>query len=121
MGLFGFGKKQEVGIDWVKVAANISGLIWTAMSTDPKSLASPYVRVVLRKDSSVSLASDKRDPKYLLGWGDVSYIFIREDNEALSKWINELKTYAESPAFQLIATEEYAKTLTRILMKNGNT
>ena len=121
MGLFGFGKKQEEGIDWVRVAGNISGLLWTAMTTDPKSVANPYARIVLRKDSSVFFANDKRDSKYLLGWGDVSFVFIREDNAALAEWVEELKINSVSPPFQQIATEEYAKTLTRSLMQTGRT
>ncbi len=67
MGLFGlFGKKKEDRIDWVRVAGNISGLLWTAMNTDPKMVANPYARIVLRGDSSVFLANDKRDPNQLL-------------------------------------------------------
>ena len=121
MGLFGFGKKQEEGIDWVRVAGNISGLLWTSLNADPKIVANPYARIVLRKDSSVFLASDKRDPKHLLGWGDVSFVFIREDEGALAKWLEELKANTGSPPFQQIATEEYAKTLTRVLMQTGET
>jgi len=120
MGLFGlFGKKQVDGIDWVRVAGNISGLLWTAMNTDPKMVANPYARIVLRRDSSVFLANDKRDPSRLLDSGDVSFVFIREDSTALTKWVEELKSNTDSPPFQQIATEEFGKTLTRILMQTG--
>ena len=121
MALFGlFGKKQNTGIDWPRVAGNIAGLLWTLVNTDPKAVANPYARIVLRKDSSVFLASDKRDPKYLLGWGDLSFVYIRENETALSSWIEELKLQAGSPAFQQIATEEFAKVLTRTLMQTGD-
>jgi hypothetical protein len=121
MGLFSiFGNKQTKGIDCMQVAGNISGLLWTLINTDPTSLANPYVRIVLRKDGSVFVAGDKRDPKYLLGWGDVSFAFVREDSAALAKWVEELKINTDSPPFQQIATEEFAKSLTRLLMRTGH-
>jgi hypothetical protein len=68
----------------------------------------------------VLLAGEKRDPKYLLGWGDVSFVFIRENEQALSNWVEELKLHIGSPAFQQIATEDFAKVLTRTLMQTGD-
>ena len=118
MALFGlFGKKELQPPDWAAIAGRISGLLWTLLNTDPKRLASPYARIVLRNDWSVFLVADKRDPRQLLGWGDVSYVFIREEQEVLAKWIDEMRLNS-SPPFQKIATEQFAKVLTRILMKS---
>jgi hypothetical protein len=116
MSLFGlFGKNTEEAPNWPVVAGRIAGLLVGMLNSDPKGLASLYARVVLRKDWSVFLASDKRDPRQILGWGDLSYVFLREKPDALENWVNELKTNP-SPPFQQIATEEYAKLLTRVLM-----
>lgn len=121
MSLFSiFGKIREEEINWPVVAGNIARLLWAQMNMDPKSLANPYARIILKKNSTVFLSGDKRDPKYFLGWGDVSYVLIHEDAAALKKWVEKLKEYAEAPPFQQIATEEFAKTLTRTLMETGS-
>ena len=118
MSLFGmFRKKEDEPPNWPEIAGRIAGLLWTLLSTEPKRLASPYARIVLRNDWSVFLAEDKRDPKYILGWGDVTYVFLRENQSALSQWVEELKSNL-SPPFQLIATEEYAKSLSQVLMQS---
>lgn len=114
-----FRKNQEDEIDWVKVASNISGLLWTAMSTDLKMVANPYARIVLRADNSAFLTNDKHDSNHLLDSGDVSFASIREDSAALTKWIQEIKTNNESLTSQKIATEGFTKMLTRILMQTG--
>ena len=117
MALFGlFGKKSEPEINWLEIAGRISGMLITLLNTDPKGLASPYARLILRKDGSVFLSADKRDPKQILGWGDIGFVFLRENQSALENWVNELKT-TDSPLFQQAATEEFAKSLTRILMQ----
>ena len=117
MTLFGlFGKKPEQTISWPDVAGRISGMLLTMLHTDPKGLVSQYARVVLRKGGTVFLASDKRDPRQILGWGDLTFVFLRENQGALAAWVDELKA-ADSPTFQQIATEEYAKGLTRRFMQ----
>jgi hypothetical protein len=121
MAFFGlFGKKPEQVINWPKVAGQITGMLLTLLNTDPKGLASPYARVVLRKDGSVFLSADERDPRQILGWGDLSFVFLREDQVALKTWVDELKSSSSAP-FQQIATEEFAKSLTRTLMRDINT
>jgi hypothetical protein len=116
MALLGlFGKKNTEFPGWHIVAGRISGLLWTAMNNDPSKIANQYSRIVLQKDWNVFLASDKRDPRQILGWGDISYVHIHEESEAVNEWIEELKNNS-MPPFQLIATEEFAKKLTRILM-----
>ena len=121
MALFGlFGKKQEQAISWPEVAGRIAGMLLTLLNTDPKGLASPYARVVLRKDGTIFLAADKRNPRQILGWGDLSFVFLRENQTALETWVDEMKA-AGSPPFQQIATEEFAKTLTRVLMQSVST
>lgn len=115
-----FGKKPEQTIVWHEVAGRISGLLLTLLNTDPKGLASPYARVVLRKDGTIFLAADKRDPRQILGWGDLSYVFLRENQAALETWVDELKSASSAP-FQQIATEEFAKSLTRVLMQSVST
>ena len=76
MALFGlFGKKQEQAISWPEVAGRIAGMLLTLLNTDPKGLASPYARVVLRKDGTIFLGADKRNPRQILGWGDLSFVF----------------------------------------------
>lgn len=118
MAFFGhFGKKHVETPDWPAIAGRISEILWTLLNTDPNRLASPYARIVLRKDWSVFLAADKRDPRQILGWGDISYVFVREEQAALVKWVDEMKLDS-SAIFQKIATEEFSKVLTRILMKS---
>jgi hypothetical protein len=114
LGLFG----KKLPINWATVTGQIAGLLLTLLSTDPKLLGSTYARIVVRKDGRVFLATDKRDPRYILGWGDLNFVFLREDRAALETWINDLKT-ATSPLFQQIATEEFAKILTRSLMADS--
>ena len=119
--MFGlFGRKKPVAPDataWASVAGKIAATLWHLMQSDPKMLAGPYARVVLTDDWNVGVAADKRDPDKLLGTHDVCYVFLREDQAALSHWVSELKSNT-SPVFQQIATEEYAKRLVRVLMAN---
>lgn len=121
MALFGLiGKKKEQSISWPAVAGEIAAMLLTLLNTDPKLLASPYARLVLRKDGTVFLAADKRDPQQILGWGDLGCVFLRENGAAFEAWVGELKT-ADSPPFQQMATEEFAKSLTRVLMQSLGT
>lgn len=121
MALFGlFGKTQEQIISWPEVAGRITAMLLALLNSDPKGLANPYARVVLRKDGTVFLASDKRDPRQIIGWGDLTYVFLRENQSALETWVKELKA-ADSPPFQVIATEEFAKCLTRVLINSVST
>lgn len=120
MGLFGlFGKKkpQPDALAWAEVASKLAGTLWHLMQTDPKMLASPYARVVLRDDWNVGIAADHRDPTKLLGANDISFVLLQEDRAALEEWVNELRSN-QSPMFQQIATESYAKKLVRVLMSN---
>lgn len=118
MALFGLlRKKPEKIISWIAVAGRVASMLLTMLNTDPKGLASPYSRVVLRKDGTVFIAADKRDPRQILGRGDLSYVFLRENQAALKAWVDELKV-TDSPPFQQIATEEFAKSLTRVLIQS---
>ena len=120
MGLFGiFGKKkpQPDAFAWAEVVGKLAGTLWHLMQTDPKMLASPYARAVLRDDWNVGIATDHRDPNKLLGPNDVSFVLLQEDRSALEEWVNELRSN-QSPVFQQIATEQYAKKLVRVLMSN---
>ena len=84
MGLFGiFGKKEQSAPSWTNVAGQLSSMLWHFLQTDPELLASPYSRVVLRKDWSVVIANDKRDPDRLIGSEDLSFVFFREESAAL--------------------------------------
>jgi hypothetical protein len=103
LGLFGKKKQPAPQADWVGVAAKLSGTLWHLMQTDPKMLANPFARVVLRDDWSVGIAADKRDPDKLLGTHDVCFVFLQEDRAAFADWINELKADS-TPMFQQIAT-----------------
>lgn len=113
--MFGFGKKRE--LDWPLIARNISQILWITMNEDSQQLAKPYARFVVGKNSSVQFYNDVRNPKYIMGWGDVAWVAIRENEQALSRWVEELKQATGSSDFQLIATEEFAKTLVRMLMR----
>ena len=112
--MFGFGKKRE--LDWPLIAGNISKILWVTLNEDFQKLAQPYARFVVGKNSSVQFYNDVRDPKYILGWGDLEWVALRENEQALSRWVDELKKAAGSPDFQLIATEEFAKVLVSALM-----
>ena len=112
MSFFGlFGKKKTVPdtMAWAEVAGKISGMLWHLMQTDPKVLASPFARVVLRDDWTVGIANDQRDPKKILGNRDVCFVFLQEDQAALQSWVKELRS-TTVPVFQQAATEQYAKT-----------
>lgn len=117
--MFGmFSKKKAAQPDataWAAVAGKIAGTLWHLMQTNPQMLANPYARVVLSSSWNVGVAADKREPERLLGPNDVSFVLLREDESALNEWIQQLKANS-SPVFQQIATEEYAKKLTRTLM-----
>ena len=120
MGLFGiFGKKktQPDALAWAEVAGKLSGTLWHLMQTDPKILANPYARIVLRDDWNIGIAADYRDPDKLLGPNDVSFVLLQEDRSALHEWVRQLQSN-QSPMFQQIATEQYAKKLVRVLMSN---
>lgn len=80
-------------------------------------LANPYARVVLRDDWNVHVAADKRDPKHILGPHDVTFFLIREDEAALSSWVEQLHD-APASLFAQAATDEYAKRIVRTMMAN---
>ena len=117
MGLFDFFKTTEKTqpdeMAWVEVAGKIAGTIWHLLQNDPKMLASPLARVLLRDDWNVGLANSQFDPEKVLGAHDITIVFLREDQVAYDKWVGGLKT--DSPTFQQIETEQFAKTLTRKL------
>ena len=120
MGLFGFFKKKTDVSDtaaWFAVAGKVSSTLAHLIQTHPEMLANPYARVVLRNDWNVHVAADQRDPKQILGPNDVTFVLLRENQAALTKWINELRD-APDPFFRQVATEEYAKELVRTMMAN---
>ena len=114
-GLFGKKKRPPANADWIGVAGKLSATLWHLMQSDPTILAGPFARIVLRDDWNVGIAADKRDLDKVLGSHDVGFVFLQEDRAALAHWVSELKADS-SPAFQQIATEEYARTLVRALM-----
>jgi hypothetical protein len=119
MGLFDlFRKKEErpnrTNTEWFDVAASLSGTLWTLLQTHPEMLASTYSRVVLRDDWSVGIACDKRSPEKVLSAGEVSFVFLREDQRAYDNWTNGLRKIPDA-VFQKIETERFAKVLVRKL------
>lgn len=114
--MFGFGRKKNFP-DWLEVAAKLSALIWTQLQTNPKVLASPFSRIVLRQDGSTTIACDERNPNHLLGWGDLTFVFLQEHPDVLKNWISSLRS-TDDPRLQLIHTEEFAKAMTRALMQS---
>lgn len=110
-----FFKKKP--IEWDRVAGNVAFSLLHMMQGDMPSLAKQYARFILKKDGSVAMYFDERPPQHLLGWGDISFAFLRQDEAALKEWVNELKQSTGSPEFQIIATERFAMTLTRLLMQ----
>lgn len=120
MGLFSFFKKKRSPSDaetWFMVASKIASMLEHLMRTHPEMLANPYVRVVLRDDWSVHFAADKRDPQQILGARDVTFFLLREDEAALSSWVEQLRN-AAAPLFAQAATDEYAKRIVRTMMAN---
>jgi len=115
--MFGFGRKKSFP-DWPEIAAKLSTLIWTQMQTDPRVLASPFARIVLRHDGSMSIACDQRNPKFLLGWGDLTFVFLQEHPAVLKSWIASLKS-TDDPRLQLMHTEEFAKEMTIALLSSA--
>jgi len=115
--MFGFGRKKSFP-DWVEIAGKLSALIWTQMQIDPKVLANPFARIVLHKDGSTSIACDKRNPNHLLGWGDLTFVFLQEHPAVLKSWIASLKS-TDDPRVQLMHTEEFAKAMTRALLSSA--
>ena len=113
--MFGFGKKRE--LDWPLIAGSISKTLWVTLNEDFQQLAQPYARFVVGKNSSVHFYNDVRDPRHIMGWGDIEWVALREDEQALARWVDELKSASGSPEFQLIATEGFAKVLVGALMR----
>lgn len=114
-----FGKKARAApADWPGVAAILAGSLWQLLQTDPKILASPHVRVVLRDDWAVAIAADRRDPDRLLGSHDVCCVLLQEQRHSLARWLNALKADPR-PLFQRIATEDYAEVLVGLLMERA--
>ena len=120
MGLFGLFQKKRAPSDaeaWFVVASKIASTLEQLMQTHPEMLANPYARVVLGDDWNVHVAADKRDPKQILGLRDVTFFLLREDEAALSSWVNQLRD-APAPFLARVATEEYAKRIVRTMMSN---
>ncbi len=112
------GKKKRTAPDsrvWASVTGEVAATLWNLTQTEPRMLAGAYARVVLTDEWNITVAADRREPGTLLGSHDVCYVFLREDQAALNQWVNELKSNT-SLVPQQIATEEYAKTLVRVLM-----
>jgi len=103
-------------IDWPHVAGQISGYLLTLMQENVEALAQPYARFVLDKNSRVHMYFDERDPRHILGFGDIAFAFIRQDRSALERWARELKEAGDIPMFQIIATEEFAKSMITKMM-----
>ena len=115
MSLFDLFRKQKkrtnrANSEWIDVTANLSGTLWTLLHSHPEMLANPYSRVVLRDDWAVGIACDKRPPDKVLGVGEVSFVFLREDQSAYDNWINGLRNIPDA-VFQKIETEQFAKAL----------
>ena len=123
MGMFGmfgmFGKKQPPsdGEAWFMVASKTASLLEALMQSNPQMLADPYARVMLRDDWSVYAAADKRDPAKILGSRDVTCYLLREDQQALSIWVNQLRDSGGGP-FSQIATDEFAKHIVHTMRRN---
>ena len=107
--MFGLSKRKD--LDELTIVGGIAGQLWTMLNSDRTKLAQPLARFVLKKDSSVNFYNDIRNPKYVLGWGDLAFVLIREDQDALQKWVDDMKLFSGSPELQLAATEEFAKVL----------
>ena len=112
-----FFKKSEP--DAAQICGGIADQLWLLLNTDMAKLTELYARFVLRKNSKVDFYTDKRDPKYLLGWGDLAYVFLREDMESLDKWVGDMKLFSGSKELQLVATEEFAKRLGMVLIRRA--
>lgn len=108
MGFFG---KKDPPIDWAVVVGRMSGTLLEMLNHDPTALSKQYARFVLRSNGDVGMYFDERNPKYILGHGDVAFAFIRQDTESLKRWVGELKSSHGTPMFQTAATEAFAKTL----------
>ena len=119
MGLFDFFKTpaprvpQSDAMAWVEVAGKIAGTIWHLLQNDPKMIANPFARILLRDDWNVGVANSQCDPEKILGEHDVAFVLLREDQTAYNKWVEGLRT--GSPTFQQMETEQFAKALTRKL------
>jgi hypothetical protein len=115
--MFGIFNKSE--LDSAQICGGIADQLWTLLNTDMAQLTELYARFVLRKNSNVNFYTDKRDPKYLLGWGDLTYVFLREDMESLDKWVSDMKLFSGSQELQIVATEEFARRLGSVLIKRA--
>ena len=118
MGLFDLFRRPKPAArsdtEWFDVAANLSGTLWTMLHEHPEMLANPYARVVLFESWSVGIACDKPPPDKILGKGQVSFVFLREDANAYENWIKGLRAIPDE-FFQKIETETFAKVLVRKL------
>lgn len=84
-----FGKQKS--INWATVKKQITSNLVAAKETCPLDLVeSPYVRLVLRRNSDVQFFSDVRDRKYVLGWGDLTAVLLREAPDDFIAWLNRV-------------------------------
>jgi hypothetical protein len=95
--------------------ATLSSTIWQLLHDQPEVLASPYARVVLRKNGAVGIAIDRRDTKELLGVEDLAFVFLQEHPVAVKYWIDGLRRDLNS-SLQKYRTEEFARFLVQALM-----
>ena len=99
---------------WLGVTAKLAGTLMHLIQHDPRMLAAPYARIVLTDRWDVGVATDKREPEDVLRPGQVAFVFLRENPDALGRWIDELKAPLMAAAAEH-ATQHYAATLVRTL------
>ena len=109
-----FGNKIET-VKWRTAVVTLSNKLWELLHDQPKVLVSPYARVVLKEDGSISIANDKRDSDELMGTDDLASVFLQENPVAVKHWLDGLRKSAD-PESQQDRTKDFAEFLVQALM-----
>ena len=135
MGLFDFFEKKKPAapaytaadhaavaraVAWGNVADNIAATLQAMMQKDPVAVGSEHSRIVMFQDKSITYRSDVFDPFTLVGKGGViGFVGLLEDRPRLVQWFEEFGRNAGKTNAQAKATQEYAKSLIPLLLKQA--
>lgn len=116
MGLF----SRKPTVDWGTVHRNATATLIAVYSSGPMQFATQYARLVLNSRSEVHFHGDERDPKFFLGWGDLTVIGLYEDRAALLAWAEGCEQLLGNIPALVGHTQPYVTTLVRALQERVN-
>lgn len=93
---------------WAEIAGNISGLLGSLITDQPKALVAPYARIVLSENLKPLFTCIKFKEDTPLHPGDVAFYLLNEDKARLDHWIKEAQN-SYSLLISMSATDDFAK------------